>query len=104
MQGFIERARGELQQIIADHNTIHELPKDHCLNGVAIGGGCQDEVTNIVIPHPLEAKDIMLIDTDFTYQQSLLPDNKLWTAGIFDSDTFLTRAEVDALGYFSNQI
>ena len=104
MKGYIERPTGELSQIIQDHDLIHQLPKNHCLSGVLVSAACQDVTTNMVIPHPTEAKEAMYVDLNITYEQSLLPDGKLWDSQVFVNDTFLTESEINDLGYNNDSI
>jgi len=105
MKGFIKRPNGELQVIINNHNDLHALPKDHCLNGIPCPDVQQDISVNGIISHPdpQYGYEIMYIDLDQSYEQSLLTgadSGKLWQSSVFSDDTFLSLAEVKAEGYF----
>ena len=107
MKGFIKRPAGELQAIINSHNQLHGLPKDHCLAGVPCSDVAQDITCNIVIyhPDPQYGQEVMYVDTDHPYEQSLLTGSdagKLWQSSTFSNDTFLTLTEIKADGFFPN--
>ncbi len=70
------------------------------LSGVIVSGIQQDVTIGTAIPHPTEAKEILYVDTDSTYNQSLLPDNKIWTEGVFDNETFYSFEDARAQGFF----
>lgn len=107
MKGYIKRPIGELQAIINNHNDLHALPKDHCLGGIPCPDAAQDVAVNSIIshPNPQYGHEIMYVDTEQLYEQSLLtsPDiGKLWQSSTFSNDTFLSLAEVKTDGFFPN--